>query len=68
MYDGRITKLDTEELGARIRVAREHRGWSQRKLGDEVHATIGTIHRIEEALINPPMWLTDNIRHILDIH
>lgn len=42
-----------KDFGERIKALREHKGWSQRQLGEKIHRTKNVVYRIEAGVQTP---------------
>ncbi len=66
VYEGDTLDL-VDDFGARIRKARERRGWSHEQLGNKVSARVPQLHKIEAGQLRPSDDLAKRMERELGI-
>ena len=63
--EGRSQRLG--EVGTRIALARQNRGWTQSELGTRVGKSRGTINLYEQGKVEPPLGQIDALAKVLEV-
>ncbi len=56
-----------KQLGAKIKIARKRRGYSQKKLADLVYTSTPTIHRIEKGHLGTSVGILFHVLWVLQL-